>query len=651
MSIARMEKVRVVGLKRQRRQILDLLQSLAMLQVEETDAEPVALERDIHYDAIITDMEFAIDFLETYEVNTKGFLEGLAPGKAIVDYKDVKARVGKVLAAKPVKRCHRLESELVNLNELERNLSRERDLLLSWQDLNEPLEDLVKMKHAVFFAGVMSDLGIAGAREALGTLPAEIQVVKADKNGSLVLAAAEKGAADQVQQILLENDYLPIKLPVSPRTPSEEIAKIDQSLKAANNRREEVTKVAKKIAQGRFDLMLAHDFFMQKRAAQNAEKKVTLSPYTFVVEGWTRRRDIPKLKKKLMALFPDSLVVAIEPKEDEEPPVAIENTSIVRPFEAVTSIYGLPAYKDVDPTPLLSTFFIIFFGLCLGDAGYGITLSLVAYIFYRKVGPTSGARKLLKLLFYGGITTFIAGATTGGWFGVEPMAFPEFLHPVRDFLLKIRVLDPVNNPIQMLLVALSLGIVQIIFGILVSFYVKVRDGQLLDAILDDLLWIYFILILVAFGIQKMGAMMISPYIGKMVIGGAIVLVLTQGRKEKKWILKLGSGILSLYKTVGFLSDTLSYSRILALGLATSIIAMVINMVALMTKDMVPVVGYVIMILLLIGGHIFNIAVNVLGAFIHSSRLQFVEFFSKFLLGGGTEFDPLKRDSKFVEMRE
>ena len=178
-----------------------------------------------------------------------------------------------------------------------------------------------------------------------------------------------------------------------------------------------------------------------------------------------------------------------------------------------------------------------------------------------------------------------------------------------------------------------------------------RDGLLLDAILDDLLWIYFLLILVAFGIQKAGAITISPYIGKMVLGGVVALVLTQGRKEKNLILKIGSGILSLYKTVGYLSDTLSYSRILALGLATSIIAMVINMVAIMTKDMIPIVGYVIMILVLIGGHIFNIAVNVLGSFIHSSRLQFVEFFSKFLVGGGTEFDPLRRESKFVEMKE
>ena len=446
MSIARMEKIRVVGLKRQRRQILDLLQSLAVLQVEEVCDEPITLERDIHYDSMITDLEFAIDFLEPHEESAKGFLEGLAPGKVIVDYKDVKARVGKVLSAKPVKRCRRLESELVNLDELERNLSRERILLTPWQDLNEPLEDLVNMKHATFFAGIMGELEIVRAREALADLPAEIQVVRPDKNGSLILAVAEKEAAEEVQQILLENDYLPIKLPVSPRTPSEEIAKIDHSLKAANDRRNEVIEIAKKIARGRFDLMLAHDFFMQKRAAQNAEKKVALSPYTFVVEGWIRRRELSKMKKKLQAFFPDSLVVSIEAKEDEEPPVAIENRSIVRPFESVTGIYGLPSYKEVDPTPLLSTFFIIFFGLCLGDAGYGITLALVSYFFYKKVGPTSGARKLLKLLFYGGIATFIAGVVAGGWFGVEPIAFPESWQPARNFLLKIRILDPVNNP-------------------------------------------------------------------------------------------------------------------------------------------------------------------------------------------------------------
>jgi len=341
-------------------------------------------------------------------------------------------------------------------------------------------------------------------------------------------------------------------------------------------------------------------------------------------------------------------IVTVEPKEGEAPPIAIENASLIKPFESVTEIYGFPKYKELDPTPLLAVFFILFFGFCLGDAGYGITLSLVAFFMYKKFVLSDGAKKILKLLFYGGIASTIAGILSGGWFGVDPANFPPFLKTVSNILLSMRVIDPLKNPIAMLILALGFGIVHITFGKLISFYLKWREKQYVAAICDDLLWTFFFLSLVLTGVEAAGAIKIGDIGWKLASIGAVLLVLTQGRAQKNIIMKLVSGVLSLYGTVAYLSDVLSYSRILALGLATTIIAMVINLIAEMTKG-IPFVGYLIMIAILIFGHIFNIIINVLGAFIHSGRLQFVEFFSKFLEGGGKEFKPFKHQTQYVQI--
>ena len=200
----------------------------------------------------------------------------------------------------------------------------------------------------------------------------------------------------------------------------------------------------------------------------------------------------------------------------------------------------------------------------------------------------------------------------------------------------------------MLIFSLILGIIQVIVGILVSMWWKIKHKNYVSAVLDSGLWLYFILSILFWASTKLGFVSFAGA-KYLVWAGALAMIATQGRQNKNPILKVATGILSLYGLVGYLSDVLSYSRLLALGLATGIIAMVINLIAALTIEMVPYVGYVIAIFILIGGHTFNIGINALGAFIHSSRLQFVEFFPKFMEGGGRNFVPLQKESKYVRL--
>jgi V/A-type H+-transporting ATPase subunit I len=343
---------------------------------------------------------------------------------------------------------------------------------------------------------------------------------------------------------------------------------------------------------------------------------------------------------------PTTHVATRDPESGEEIPIDLDNNAVVRPFEFVTTLYGRPVYWEFDPTPFLAPFFIVFFGLCVSDGGYGIILAALTFVFMRKMQP-GGGRKLMQLMFMGGLATAAVGAITGGWFGIEPSIMP-------DWLRSIIVMNPLEEPMKMLNVVFILGIVQIITGLAIKMFAEFKEGRWLDGILDQLVWIFFIVFLVPLGYNFILGGEVSPgimaFCQKAAMGAGVVVVATGARKNPNPIMKVLGGVLKLYDIVGYFGDVLSYARLLALGLATGAIAMAINGVAKMASG-IPVVGIVGAIVVLLGGHLFNIAVNCLGGFVHSGRLQYLEFFSKFFEGGGRAFTPFQAEKKYSVVRK
>jgi len=260
----------------------------------------------------------------------------------------------------------------------------------------------------------------------------------------------------------------------------------------------------------------------------------------------------------------------------------------------------------------------------------------------------TGIRKMVRLLFYAGGATTVAGALTGGWFGITLENLPA--GEIKSVLLSLKIIDPVSSPMTLLLVAFAIGVVQLLFAWIVRAYDHARQKDYVAMIFDDIVWVLMVVALLMWAGSSRG--LVRPNLEQPLLIGVYVLVgiivLTGGRGFKNPLLKLGGGILSLYGLVSFLSDTLSYSRLLALGLATGIIALVVNMIGGMIMEAIPGVGWLVAAVVLLGGHIFNLAINALGAFIHSGRLQFVEFFPKFLEGGGGAYRPFGRVSKYVD---
>ncbi|MDD4160166.1 MAG: V-type ATP synthase subunit I [Synergistaceae bacterium] len=341
----------------------------------------------------------------------------------------------------------------------------------------------------------------------------------------------------------------------------------------------------------------------------------------------------------------------IEPDEGELPPTLLKNPSWSSSMEPLTLMYGTPTYGGVDPTSLMAPFFFLFLGMCFGDAGYGLLLSGVFGYFIVKHQLSPTLRKFFVMLTIGMLFSVMVGALTGSWFGDSITAFPflSSLVPVKDAL---QFLDPMNDPMTLLTISLGLGFVQVIFGLLIAFNNSWRKGERFEAMADHGGWIIFLTGLLLTGLSSSGSLTgpvaaISKYIAA---AGALILVATQGRTKSNIAAKLFSGILSLYNVTGYLGDVLSYSRLLALGLGSAAVGMVINLLAKLVAG-TPYVGIPLAVLIFVIGHLFSIAVNLLGAFIHSLRLQYVEFFGKFYDANGKDFTPLRNVTTFARLSE
>ncbi len=371
-----------------------------------------------------------------------------------------------------------------------------------------------------------------------------------------------------------------------------------------------------------------------------------------MLRAWVPSDSVQVIKNELSKYEELVEIVLSEPTEMDEPPCILENPKWAMPFETLTKLYGSPKYGAIDPTPLLAPFFFIFFGMCLGDGGYGlIMLGFFAFFLKKFKKMPSGTRQFFTLFVLSGVAAIIVGALTGSWFGDMVDAFPflNFLKVIKDVPI---VLNPMNDPMTFLAISLAFGVVQILFGLLVALYDCLRRKDYIGAIGDQGGWILLLVGLLLIGGTVSGKLPSSlSLLGKALsAAGAIILVATQGREKEGIVQKAISGVLSLYNITAYLGDVLSYSRLLALGLATSAIAMIINMLSTLAGG-IPYFGWVIGIVLCLGGHLFSVAVNVLGAFVHSLRLQYVEFFSKFYTGGGKLFAPLNYSTSFINISE
>ena len=518
--------------------------------------------------------------------------------------------------------------------------------LQPWGKLDIPLElnetEYVSVIHGVTSAKVQSGQLITAVTD--GVPSAIMQEIGADKQQKYFSIIVLKEEKDALYEVLRPFNFSVVPMSEQQGTPTEAIHRNEKRIEEIEKLIAENEQVLVELAPARKDIEFLYDLLVTQRDRARIVGEMLSTETVFYVDGWVPAKSQPEVEE-LLKRYEFYYDIQI-PDAEEEVPVLLHNSGAATPFEAVTNMYSLPSRKDIDPTTILAPFYFIFFGMMLSDAAYGIILSAICFFVLKKYKPEGTIYKMFKMFFYCGISTFIWGALFGGWFGNFFTVAAETLLG-KEFTIQPIWFNPLEEPMRLLIFSLILGAIHLFIGMGIQAYMYIRDGHPTDAICDIFLWYVLLIGLVLFAVGGSVTPALST-VGKiMSIVGAVGIFATGGRKKKGIIGKITGGFGALYGITSYLSDVLSYSRLLALGLATGVVAQVINTLGSLAGG--GILGAVILTVALVFGTIFNLAINALGAFVHSCRLQYVEFFGKFYTGGGREFRPFARKTKYVKI--
>jgi V/A-type H+-transporting ATPase subunit I len=634
MSVARVKRLQLLAHSEANSEMLASLQEEGLIHIEKTAVEDAGLESPAQdcsdLDHWLYKLDQAIAFLSQWrEKSLADKLSGRKPevrmqerDKALaLDYKEVLAEVD------------RLESERVNLLNRIRFLEKEREVLLPLESLTLPIQEIADTETTQVRIGTVPTSRWPELESLTESEPLFVDVINRDKRHVSVVLLLWTRSSGDLDPVLKDLEFNPHffsevvkELAEAGDRPAAVISKLALQAEEARLELEASQETGRTLAAEKLDdLMRVHDVLHNEREKRISSGMQGRTTSVFVLEGWVREKDIPRLEARLEP-FADSVECFLrDPEPGEEYPVDLINPKPGRPFELITRLYGLPQGGTIDPTLPLMPFFFLFVGLTVSEAGYGLLVFVLSLLFLKLAKPKGGLRQFLVLLSILGVSNIILGTLVGGWFGF----------PIRKLLL----LDPLQDPVRFLLLALVLGFIQVWFGTFLNLYSRIRHKDWSQA-LTQAGWLLLLPGLVLYGITK------QPHWGWLALAGTACIVLFSSPSRNP-VARFFGGLYGLYGISGYLSDILSYSRLLALGLATSVIAMVVNTLC-QTALGIPLLGWLLAGLIFVGGHLFNLGISFLGGFVHSMRLQFVEFFSKFFQSGGKPFKPFGLESRYID---
>ena len=519
--------------------------------------------------------------------------------------------------------------------------------LTPWMEYAQPLEGEGTDLCEVWLGTLPAKTLISQAEDALSSLHAGVEEVYRDKEGLYVSVLLLREDSDGVARSLaalgfVRNGFkgLPIHGTAvdNHRHCLRRLDELDTQLQIYGDR-------LRVLADALPELQVLYDMEMTTLTAARERQKLATTEHCAVLEGW-----VPADREDRVSVALDKLPCAYgmeDPTPGEEPPVLLQNNGYASNFEWVVGMYSYPKYGTYDPTFVMSIFYFVIFGLMFADVGYGVLLVLIGFLAPKLLHMKPGMTRMLNMFAYCGISCTICGFIFGGWFGDLPYAlltsfggypsaeaakeaFPIFNGLVVTLGGSPVSLNPLDNPMAFLVISLAMGAIHLLGGMAVKFVLLCKQSDVFAAIFDiGSYWILF---------GGIGLAFVNSTVGLITIGvGALMIVATYGRAQKNPVMRVLMGFKGIYDLISYASDLLSYCRILALGLASAVMAQVFNLLATMGGP--TPVGIVLFVPILLIGHVLNMGINLLGAFVHTSRLQYLEFFGKFFEDGGVAFDP------------
>ncbi|MFO7951307.1 MAG: V-type ATP synthase subunit I [Bacillota bacterium] len=644
MPIIDMKKVFLLGHRQEREKIFDLLHRLGtveMLDVKSTDAweefqnllHPEELPESVsQIDSKRSDIRFCLDFLQRHFPIRKNMLEQFTGKKLDLSEDQFSSYINSLEKVDEIyKTCRDAEEKLVRIRNEETQSLNLIEELQPWVSLDLPLEQIEEGNWILMGLYVIPTEQFPGLQDALAESISDFyfEEVFTDEDNAYFFFSGLLEEKQAVRDLFREKTVSSVMFPDLTGTPSQAIENLKERLEQLKEERKSVLSEVETLLEYRIMLMACFDYMDNEYEKHQAMVNLGRTENSFLLDGWVPVPVLGDLESAVDNETETAVLAIRDPEPDENVPVLLHNSGPVEPYEVVTKLFSTPKKYELDPTPFMAPFFFLFFGICLSDAGYGIILGLLSFLMLRKLKLGQSGKQLLNLLLLGSFSALVFGLMFGGVFG-DLIDLPPLLF------------DPLEEPMVMLVGALGIGLVQIYFGMGLQAYRNMKAGEPLSALYDQGFWFILLnsLILLFLG---------WPPAQWLAIASAAGLVLTQGRRQRSVVLKFFSGLMSLYNLTQYLSDVLSYSRLFALGLASVVIGMVVNSVG----DLVAgsIIGSIALVIILVGGHFFNMIISSLSAYVHTSRLQYLEFFNKFFEGGGRSFQPFREKNNYVDVVE
>lgn len=673
MAVAAMLKVRIYGLKKNRKTILEALQRRGILDAkeEEIDSERVKKldtsgQENTFLKAIGT-FERALEILEEASPENKSAFDGLR-GKKELSLNDYYTFVAETDS---------ITKEAKNVAEISKEISEQKaegarqksviEALVPWIGLDLPFSCKgTKNVSAVFgtypeqkseeeIYKLYTDTVLNQGEDA-DNFPINAEIINKDENLTYAAVFFKKVRSEKTEEFLRLSGFSKTQHSYS-KTPAEVISDAKAAIHSSNERIAELEKKLKNACGMRNAFKFMADYYTMRLEKYKVLSKINHIGDVFILNGFVPESEAKNLEAEFVNKY-NAAVEFEEPAENENIPVLLRNNAFASPCEGVLETYSLPGKGEVDPTFAMSLFYYVLFGLMLSDLAYGLIMVLsCGFALYKFKNMDVSLRKTLKMFLYCGISTAFWGAMFGGFFG-DAVSVISSTYFGKEIVFKPLWFEPIKDPMKMLVFSFAIGIVHIFAGLFMKFYQCIRDKRYKDAIYDVVFWymlvgggIIYLMSLdmfvsmtgLGFKVGAVGAKTAAICAGL----GALGIVLTEGRSSKNIFKRLAKGLYGLYNVTGYLSDILSYSRLLALGLATGVIAQVFNKMGSMLGS--GILGFILFMTVFIIGHTMNIGINLLGAYVHTNRLQFVEFFGKFYEGGGEKYDPFTEKTKYYKV--
>ena len=635
-----MKHLRLLGMESEREALLKAMQDMECVEISSIDGSEEALKSGFAKPddkALMSAQEAsrayrtALASLDRFAPEKKGMFrkrQGVSRATFFSAESEENARTAAETINKDTRRLGEIESERTKNEAL-------RATLAPWLTVDAPLGG-ADGALAVFFgtAGLnVTDDALKALADSLDGL-LTWQQASSDRSLRYLLVMCHGSVKERALSALRDLGFSTVSFRGMTGTAKENDKALAENLAALEKERQEIEQRIAGLGGKREALLEASDRAAIALRREEAKSRLVGTDKVFLLEGWLPADHCAALEK---ALEPFTCAIETrEPTEDEYPqvPVQLKNNKLTRPLNMVTEMYSLPAYGTLDPNPLMAPFFILFYGIMMADMGYGLLMMIASVIISKKYRPKGTSGELFSLLGLCGISTFIMGALTGGFFGDFLTQLVAIVSPGTVFALP-KLFDPLDDLTMILIGSMALGMVQIVTGMAISLIEKCKRKKFLDAFFEEITW-WIVFIGIALLALGKGAAVLY-------VGCALVLLgpIVQG---KGWG-KLTGVFGSLYNHVtGYFGDILSYTRLMALMLAGSVIAQVFNMLAAMPGN---VIAFIIISML---GNAMNFGLNLLGCYVHDLRLQCLEFFNKFYVDGGKPFRPMTLDTEYVDLQ-